>query len=176
MKKPSLICCGLILAMATSVWAAPPSGRGGGPDGMGRGTRVPPLFMRSLVQPNTIMRNQARLELSDEQRKTIQEALHKTRASMEDTRWELASQTEAIREILANPPIDQEKALAATGELFRLETAIKTQHLKMLIEITNVLTPKQLKKAQRLQKRGFRKRKDSAERSSGPVRPDRFNG
>ena len=174
MKKPALICLGLLLPLATSVSAGPPPGRGDG--GLGRSPRVAPLFMRSLVQPDTIMRNQARLELSEEQRETIQKALGETRSSMEESRWELAGHKESIRRVLDQSPIDADKALEATAELFRLETAIKTQHLKMLIEITNVLTPRQLKKAQRLQKRGFRKRKDSAERSSGPVRPDRFNG
>ena len=174
MKKPALICLGLLLTLATSVSAEPPPGRGDG--GLGRSPRVAPLFMRSLVQPDTIMRNQARLELSEQQRETIQKALGETRSAMEESRWELAGHKETIRWILDQSPIDADKALEATAELFRLETTIKTQHLKMLIEITNVLTPKQLKRAQRLQKRGFRKRKGSAERSSGPVRPDRFNG
>ena len=125
MKKPALICLGLLLTLATSVSAGPPPGRGDG--GLGRSPRVAPLFMRSLVQPDTIMRNQARLELSEEQRETIQKALGETRSSMEESRWELAGHKESIRRVLDQSPIDADKALEATAELFRLETAIKTR-------------------------------------------------
>lgn len=170
MKKLSLICFGLLLALATSVSAGPPPGGSGGPGGPGRGgPKVPPLFLRSLVQPDTIMRHQSHLELSVQQRKSIQAILRETRGTMADKRWSLAAQTETIRELLAATPIDQQAAIGATEQLFNLETAIKTQHLQMLIQITNVLSPKQLKRARRMQ------RKNRGENRKGPWRNGRPN-
>jgi Spy/CpxP family protein refolding chaperone len=108
------------------------------------------------------MRHQARLELTDTQRAMVQKVLRKTRRTIEDTRWELAAQTETIRKLLTATPINQIQAMEETGKLFHLETTIKTRHLKMLIRITNVLTPEQLKKARQIQKKSIRGRGKSA--------------
>ena len=173
MKKTFLISLCLLLAITTSAGARPPHGPEGGSGGAARGPKVAPLFTRSLIQPETIMRHQARLELSESQRKSVQKVLRKTRSTIQDTRWELAAQTETIRKLLTATPIDQIETLQATEGLFRLETTIKTQHLQMLIEITNVLEPDQLKKARRIQKRSM---KDRGGFSRRRVRPDPTRG
>jgi Spy/CpxP family protein refolding chaperone len=162
MNKSFLIALGLVLVMSTSAVARPPQGPGGGLGGPARGAKVAPLFARSLILPDTIMRHQARLELTDTQRAMVQKVLRKTRRTIEDTRWELAAQTETIRKLLTATPINQIQAMEETGKLFHLETTIKTRHLKMLIRITNVLTPEQLKKARRIQKKSIRGRGKSA--------------
>lgn len=164
MNKSFLIALGLVLVVSTSAVARPPHGPGGELGGPGRGAKVAPLFARSLVLPDTIMRHQARLELTDTQRAMVQKVLRKTRRTIEDTRWELAAQTETIRQLLAATPIDQIQAMQETAKLFHLETTIKTRHLKMLIQITNVLTPEQLKTAHRIQKKSARGRGKSAGR------------
>lgn len=156
MKKIFLLTPLLVLTLATAVLAAP-AGRLGGPRGA---PRKPPSFLKVLVQPETVMENQAKVELSEEQRQKIQAILHQARASIADTRWEMAEKGEAARGLLSAQPIDQGQALETMQELFSLETTMKTRNLEMLIGITNVLRPEQRKQLLNIQNRKRKARRE----------------
>ncbi|MEO2169354.1 MAG: periplasmic heavy metal sensor [bacterium] len=152
MMKPTLLAAALLLALSTPAAARPPMGMGGpgGPGGPGR--MGPPDFLQSLIRPETVMRHQNEVALTDEQRRTIQKTMSQTRDEIEVVRWDMQAQSTEVETLLQSTPIDRDAALAATGKLFELEGRLKTSNLTLLIEITNTLTPEQVETLRALQK------------------------
>jgi Spy/CpxP family protein refolding chaperone len=171
MMKPTLLVAALLLALTTPAAARPPMGMGG-PGGPGR--MGPPDFLQSLIRPETVMRHQSEIGLTEEQRRAIQASMSQTRDEIEVVRWDMQAQSSEVEEILKKTPIDRDAVLAGTRKLFELEIRLKTSNLSLLIEITNLLTPEQvttLRTFQKTERRGRHRPRSMRDTRSGKARP-----
>lgn len=144
-----LVVAGLILFPAGSRVAAQPKGgeptfTGGGP-GPGR-----PLFLEHLYRPELVMRHQGALGLTPEQRAGIASAMKAAQERLGPLQWDLDAKAEAVSELVKGDKVDVDKALAAASQTIEIEGQIKKEHLKLLLEIKNQLTPAQIAKLREL--------------------------
>jgi Spy/CpxP family protein refolding chaperone len=136
----------LALASLLVVAAGPPVAaqpKGGEPPMMGIGR---PLFLDELFRPEMLMRSQGELGLTAEQRTAITDAIKATQDRLNTLQWDLAAKNEAVAKLVAPDHIDVEAALAAASQTIDFEGQIKKEHLKLLLQIKNVLTPEQIAK------------------------------
>lgn len=128
----------LVAAFGPPVLAQP---KGEPPMGFGR-----PPFLDELFRPEQLMRSQGVLELTGEQRTAITDAIKATQDRLNTLQWDLAARNEAVAKLVAPDHIDVDAALAAASQGIDLEGQIKKEHLKLLLQIKNVLTPAQIAK------------------------------
>lgn len=128
----------LVAASGPPVAAQP---KGEPPMGIGR-----PQFLDELFPPPMLMRVQGELGLTGEQRTAITDAVKATQDRLNTLQWDLAAKNEAVAKMLAPDHVDPESALAAAAQSIDLEGQIKKEHLKLLVQIKNVLTPAQIAK------------------------------
>ena len=64
--------------------------------------------------------------------------------------WQLTEQVQALRETLARPRVDQDRAIDQLNRVLDTEQDIKKAHLEMLIRIKNVLRREQQAELARL--------------------------
>lgn len=128
----------LVAAVGPPVLAQP---KGEPPMGFGR-----PPFLDELFRPEQLMRSQGVLELTGEQRTAITDAIKATQDRLNTLQWDLAARNEAVAKLVAPDHIDVDAALAAASQGIDLEGQIKKEHLKLLLQIKNVLTPAQIAK------------------------------
>lgn len=136
----------IVVALASALVAAfgPPvlaQPRGEPPMGFGR-----PQFLDELFRPEQLMRSQGELELTGEQRTAITDAIRATQDRLNTLQWDLAAKNDAVEKLVAPDRIDVDAALAAASQGIDLEGQIKKEHLKLLLQIKNVLTPAQIAK------------------------------
>lgn len=115
--------------------------KGEPPMGMGR-----PQFLDELFRPETLMRNQGLLELTPEQRTAITDAIKATQDRLSTLQWDLSARNDAVAKLVAPDHVDVDAALAGASQSIDLEGQIKKEHLKLLLQIKNVLTPAQIAK------------------------------
>lgn len=111
-------------------------------------------FAAVLFTPELIMEHSRAIRLSGEQRATITEHIQALQSRMVTLQWELTEQVEALRETLARPRVDQDRAIDQLTRVLDTEKDIKQAHLEMLIRIKNVLRPEQQDELARLRDAG----------------------
>lgn len=114
---------------------------------MGRGR---PPFLDKLFLPRLIMRNQAQIGLTAEQRTAITNAMGDTQRKMVELQWQSEAESQRLADMLDKHPIAKETALAQAKKIMDVEAQLKQTHLAMLISIRNELTPEQQAKLQQL--------------------------
>jgi Spy/CpxP family protein refolding chaperone len=130
----------LVVALAGPPVAAQP--KGDAPMmGIGR-----PQFLDELYRPEMLMRSQGELGLTAEQRTSITDAIKATQDRLNTLQWDLAAKNETVAKLVAPDHIDVEAALAAASQTIDFEGQIKKEHLKLLLQIKNLLTPAQIAK------------------------------
>jgi Spy/CpxP family protein refolding chaperone len=132
----------LLLAFALPASAQPGLGS---PPGM-RGKSGRPPFLRQLFRPETVMKYQRDIELTDEQRTAITEAIKTTQGKVLELQWKLEDEQQELTKLFEAERIDAEVALTKADLVMGVERQIKREHLALLIEIKNLLTPSQQKK------------------------------
>ena len=135
--------------------------KGGPPMGMGR-----PQFLDDLFPPETLMRSQGALELTPAQRTAITSAIKAAQERLNTLQWDLAAKNEAVAKLVAPDQVDVDTVLAAASEAIDLEGQVKKEHLKLLLQIKNVLTPAQIAKLRA--ERAERRRDDRPGPGGGP--------
>lgn len=146
-----LAVAGLILLPAAGKVGAQPKGGpptftgGGGGPGPGR-----PLFLEHLYRPELVMRHQGALGLTPEQRASIAAAMKAAQERLGPLQWDLDAKAEAVSELVKGDKVDVDKALAAASQTIDVEGQIKKEHLRLLLEIKNQLTPAQIAKLREL--------------------------
>jgi Spy/CpxP family protein refolding chaperone len=100
-------------------------------------------FATVLFPPELIMQHARAIRLSDEQRGTITRQIEQLQSRVVKMQWQLTEQMQALRETLARPRVDQDRAIDQLNRVLGSETDIKKAHLEMLIRIKNVLRPEQ---------------------------------
>jgi Spy/CpxP family protein refolding chaperone len=107
-------------------------------------------FAAVLYPPELIMQHARAIRLNDEQRVTITRHIEQLQSRVVRMQWELTEQVQALRETLARPRVDQDRAIDQLNRVLDTEKDIKKAHLEMLIRIKNVLRPEQQAELTRL--------------------------
>ncbi|MDH3458121.1 MAG: periplasmic heavy metal sensor [Gemmatimonadota bacterium] len=100
-------------------------------------------FERHLFPPELVMRHQQQLQLTDQQRNTIKEAVQQLHTQTVEYHFQLQEQNQALSEMLARESVDSRAALAQMGRMLDIEGQVKRMHLELLIRIKNTLTAEQ---------------------------------
>ncbi len=104
---------------------------------------VPGGIEGALFSPELVLMRADAIALASEQRVQIVSAATTTQGLLDTLSARLDERTAALGRTLAASPIDEEAALAAAREVTDVESEIKLVHLRMLVQIRNVLTPEQ---------------------------------
>ena len=107
-------------------------------------------FAAVLFPPELIMQHARAIRLNDEQRVTITRHIEQLQSRVVRMQWQLTEQVEALRQTLARPRVDQDRAIDQLNRVLDTEQDIKKAHLEMLIRIKNVLRPEQQTELARL--------------------------
>ena len=107
---------------------------------------------RHLISPELIMQNQHAIELSDQQRTSIVEAMTTAQAAFTEYHWDLQNEMQKLATFLAEPQIEEEKALEQLAEVLAKESQIKRAQMGMMIRIKNYLTEEQQSILQEIKK------------------------
>jgi Spy/CpxP family protein refolding chaperone len=107
-------------------------------------------FASVLFTPELIMQHARAIRLGDEQRATITQHIEQLQSRVVTMQWQLTEQVQALRETLARPRVDQDRAIDQLNRVLDTEKDIKQAHLEMLIRIKNVLRPEQQTELARL--------------------------
>jgi Spy/CpxP family protein refolding chaperone len=107
-------------------------------------------FATVLFPPELIMQHARAIRLNDDQRVTITRHIEQLQSRVVRMQWELTEQVQALRQTLARPRVDQDRAIDQLNRVLDSEKDIKKAHLEMLIRIKNVLRPEQQAELARL--------------------------
>lgn len=111
-------------------------------------------FATVLFPPELIMQHARAIRLTDDQRVTITRYIEQLQSRVVRMQWQLTEQVQALRETLARPRVDQDRAIDQLNRVLDTEKDIKKAHLEMLIRIKNVLRPEQQTELARLRGAG----------------------
>jgi Spy/CpxP family protein refolding chaperone len=117
----------------------------GGPPGLGR-----PAFLDAVFPPGLVMRHQAEIGLTAEQRETITRAMSDAQSALADVQWQAEAEREKLDKLLREERVDEAAALAQADAVMRAEQRVKLAHLRLLVRIKNALTAEQQQKLQAL--------------------------
>ena len=92
------------------------------------------------------MRYADEIGLTSTQREQIKAIVKKAHSDSVDLKFKLAEEVSELEKMLAKDTVDATRAAAKADEVMELERQIKRQHLMMLIEIKNLLSPTQKQK------------------------------
>jgi len=146
--------------------------------GMGRGGMGPgPDLMRELFPPELVMRFQTEINLGEDQKKSLVKETQALQSDLVPLQFDMGEAAGKLREALAAPKIDEEKASALADRLMTLESRIKKRHLALMIRIKNILTPEQQTQLRELREksrasRGEGERGHMGRRPGGPPPDD----
>ena len=98
---------------------------------------------RLLFAPEQIMRHQAAIGLSADQRRALIAEITGAQADFLPAQMEVAEHAEELQRLLAAPRVDEAAAMAVAGRLMDLESRIKRRHLELAIRIKNLLDENQ---------------------------------
>ena len=107
-------------------------------------------FATVLFPPELIMQHARAIRLNDEQRGAITRQIEQLQSRVVRMQWQLTEQVQALRETLARPRVDQDRAIDQLNRVLDTEQDIKKAHLEMLIRIKNMLRPEQQAELARL--------------------------
>lgn len=107
-------------------------------------------LQNGLVSPETITALKSELELSTEQEERMQAIVTAARAEGEPLEKAVRDKQKALNELLRNREASAEAAGQALTSLLEAEAPVKQLQLRALIQLRDVLTPQQQKKAVQL--------------------------
>jgi len=111
-------------------------------------------FATVLFPPELIMQHARAIRLTDDQRVTITRSIEQLQSRVVRMQWQLSEQVQALRETLARPQVDQDRAIDQLNRVLDTEKDIKKAHLETLIRIKNVLRREQQLELARLRDAG----------------------
>jgi Spy/CpxP family protein refolding chaperone len=107
-------------------------------------------FQHGLIMPETIATLKAELELTPDQESKMQSIVSGARTSAESLEQAVKEQQKAFNEALRNRETSADAASAALARLLEAEAPVKQLQLRTLIQLRDILTPDQQKKAKSL--------------------------
>ena len=115
---------------------------------------------RELFPPDLVMRHQAEIGLSDEQKSTLVREMQALQSDLVPLQFEISEAGEQLRAALAGPRIDESKAASLADRLMSLESRIKKRHLALMIRVKNTLTEEQQARLKDLREEDAEARRD----------------
>ena len=112
-----------------------------GPGGM-RPPGGDPLA-RYLFPPELIMANQRAINLSDDQRNSLQRAMAEAQGKFVGLQFKMSSEVEGLQRLLQPSRVDESKVLDQVDRVLAVEREIKRAQLSLMMRIKNLLTPQQ---------------------------------
>lgn len=110
---------------------------------MAQEKRLEQMLARHLYPPQMVMQRQRELELTDEQQVTIRDRTNEFQSGVLELQWELEAESQTLVELVEGEAINVEAALEQMDLVLELESRIKRNHLRLLIEIRNILSQSQ---------------------------------
>ncbi len=126
-------------------------------------------IQRHLIPPEIIMQNQARLELSSDQRDRIRERVSASQAEFTGLHWDLQSEMEVMSGLLSDLATEEATVLDQLERILMIEAKVKRAQIGMMVGIRKVLTSDQYEIARDLAQR-------ARKRGSSPPNPPRPPG
>jgi Spy/CpxP family protein refolding chaperone len=123
----------------------------------------------AFFPPEMVMRHQGEIKLSDEQRQYIIKEMQEAQNNFTNWQWNLEAEMQKMEELVKADQIDQTKAIAQLEKVLVLEKNIKTQQLKLMINIKNKLTAEQRKQLQKIKEEHMK----NAPKARKPAKPGR---
>ena len=102
-----------------------------------------PNFLGQVFPPELVMRHQADIGLSSNQRKAITEAMSASYARVVGAQWSIQAATEQLKSLLDGTQVDESAALAQIDRVMEAEQQLKRSHFALLIRVKNQLLPEQ---------------------------------
>jgi len=106
----------------------------------GQGMRA---FERAFFSPQLIMRNQNEINLTDNQRDSIQKMMNERHAKLTDIRWNIRDEMEKLQSMMNAETVDVSEAMAQLDNVLELENELKKSQFEMMAKIKNELTSEQ---------------------------------
>lgn len=113
-----------------------------------------PAFLDHLFPPRVVMRFQQEIELTEDQRKSISQAMAETQKSMVDLQWQSELEGGKLAKLLESASVDDKEAMAQADRVMAIETQMKRAHLALLVRVKNLLTAAQQTKLRELRPKG----------------------
>jgi Spy/CpxP family protein refolding chaperone len=108
--------------------------------------RLQTILSSHIFPPELIMQHQRQLELTAEQEATIREFTRDFQAGSLELQWELEDRSQIFAELVGAEAIDIEAAMEQFDLVLEVEAQIKKEHIRLLMDIRGVLTPRQRQK------------------------------
>ena len=102
------------------------------------------VLMMGLYPPDTIMRHQQRLGITDEQRRNISKAVKEFQSEVAELQWTMQNEQQLMRQSFSGYRVSTEEALARAERVLGLESEFKLAHFRLLIATKNELTEKHI--------------------------------
>ncbi len=107
-------------------------------------------FQHGLIMPETIATLKSELELTADQESKMQAVVSEARATAEPLEQAVKEQQKVFNDTLRNREKNADAASAALTHLLESEAPVKQLQLRTLIQLRDLMTPKQQKKAMTL--------------------------
>ena len=118
-----------------------------------------------LAPPDFVMRFQRRLDVTAEQRDLISQKVSELQADVLDLQWQLEDAGQALIDEVSSDSVDVDAAMTHFGRVVEIETSIKRNHIRMLLEVRNILNPEQRRMlAEIMEEMAFRERTEEEAR------------
>ena len=101
-------------------------------------------FDGRLLPIELVMSHRQEIGLTRDQNKAIGKMVVAVQKSVAEKQWELQSGYFELIELLDAPVIDEERAVAVAHSTVGIENDIKTEQIRLLIKVRNLLDQKQI--------------------------------
>jgi Spy/CpxP family protein refolding chaperone len=112
------------------------------------------LIERNCFEPELVMRNQNAIRLTDEQQKSIRDAVVKMMPRFTELRWQQSAETEVMVTLFSQERPDEKQVLAQLEKLLSIENEIKRLRAGLLVRIKSELTSEQQVQLRALKSKG----------------------
>jgi Spy/CpxP family protein refolding chaperone len=102
------------------------------------------VFKGKLFAPDVIMVHQSELELSKQQRAGIRAAVVALRSGVAEYEWDMREAYQGLMNELDVSPIDEKKVVEYAMTAMLAENQVKARQMAMLVQLKNLLTPRQI--------------------------------
>ena len=134
--KPLLAC--LVLLMTVTLTPAHGADEASKKDGGAE------FIKGKLFPPELIMRNQAKLNLTEKQRAAIKNELKSFQSRLAEVQWDMLEASTGLDTAIDVLPVNRDAVLQQVERVLLAENRVKLLHLEMLIAIKNALDAEQV--------------------------------
>lgn len=107
-------------------------------------------FMQHYVILDAVIENRETINLSEDQKRTIQRAVKAMQAEVSDLGWEHETAANKLERLSSIHPVDSSAVITQAQKLMDIESRLKLENLKLHITVKNTLTLKQYETLQGL--------------------------